>query len=238
MSPPQPIRLLGLINLITLKCLCAARIDKLADSNEPAKILFMQSNCKIVLTLIATSHIWEKAVISGLFRGGCTTVDPGFPRMAPILKRIPTYYLTKISPKTLWTWGNLGQERGASKILLCRSVTALCLPFVPACNNSNPLHRLISLHLLAHNISLCFWLCPSHSMLPFPPPRPCAFTPTCGPIMSSLHWDILCKYLDQPAHYSKYLDQFLMVLFETFRTGLVFAKQSKQGVTTLWSCVI
>ena len=31
----------------------------------------------------------------------------------------------------------------------------------------------------------------------------------------------------------KYLDQFWMVLHETFTTGLVFARQSKQGATTL-----
>ena len=34
-------------------------------------------------------------------------------------------------------------------------------------------------------------------------------------------------------HYPKYLDQFLIVLHETFTTGLVFARQLKQGVTTL-----
>ena len=34
-------------------------------------------------------------------------------------------------------------------------------------------------------------------------------------------------------HNPKYLDQFWMVLRETFTTGLVFARQSKQGVTTL-----
>ena len=48
MSPPQPIRLLGLTKLIIIKswffppppwkCLRAARIDELADSNEPAII--------------------------------------------------------------------------------------------------------------------------------------------------------------------------------------------------------
>ena len=36
-------------------------------------------------------------------------------------------------------------------------------------------------------------------------------------------------------HYPKYLEQFLMVLLETFTTGLIFARQSKQGVTTLCS---
>ena len=34
-------------------------------------------------------------------------------------------------------------------------------------------------------------------------------------------------------HNPKYLDQFWMVLHETFTTGLVFARRSKQGVTTL-----
>ena len=34
-------------------------------------------------------------------------------------------------------------------------------------------------------------------------------------------------------HNPKYLDQFWMVLRETFTTGLVFARQLKQGVTTL-----
>ena len=34
-------------------------------------------------------------------------------------------------------------------------------------------------------------------------------------------------------HNPKYLNQFWMVLHETFTTGLVFARQSKQGVTTL-----
>ena len=34
-------------------------------------------------------------------------------------------------------------------------------------------------------------------------------------------------------HNPKYLDQFLIVLLETFTTGLVVARQSKQGVTTL-----
>ena len=34
-------------------------------------------------------------------------------------------------------------------------------------------------------------------------------------------------------HNPKYLDQFWMVLHETFTTGLIFARRSKQGVTTL-----
>ena len=34
-------------------------------------------------------------------------------------------------------------------------------------------------------------------------------------------------------HNFKYLDQFWMVLHETFTTGLIFVRQSKQGVTTL-----
>ena len=34
-------------------------------------------------------------------------------------------------------------------------------------------------------------------------------------------------------HNLKYLDQFWMVLHETFTTGLIFARQLKQGVTTL-----
>ena len=34
-------------------------------------------------------------------------------------------------------------------------------------------------------------------------------------------------------HNPKYLNQFWMVLHETFTTWLVFARQSKQGVTTL-----
>ena len=34
-------------------------------------------------------------------------------------------------------------------------------------------------------------------------------------------------------HNPKYLNQFWMVLHETFTTGLVFVRQSKQGVTTL-----
>ena len=34
-------------------------------------------------------------------------------------------------------------------------------------------------------------------------------------------------------HNPKYLDQFLMVLLETFTTGLIFVTQLKQGVTTL-----
>ena len=34
-------------------------------------------------------------------------------------------------------------------------------------------------------------------------------------------------------HNPKYLNQFWMVLHETFTTGLVFARQLKQGVTTL-----
>ena len=34
-------------------------------------------------------------------------------------------------------------------------------------------------------------------------------------------------------HNSKYLDQFWMVLCETFTTWPVFVRQSKQGVTTL-----
>ena len=33
-------------------------------------------------------------------------------------------------------------------------------------------------------------------------------------------------------HNPKYLDQFWMVLHETFTTGLIFVRQSKQGVTT------
>ena len=125
-------------------------------------------------------HWW--IVGRGMHQGGPRVSQDG-----TNLKEDTNLLFDQIFPKTLWTWGNLGQEGGASKIFLCRSVTALCLPFVPACNNSHPLHWLISLHLLAHNISLCFWLCPSHSMLPFPPPPPCAFTPTCGPNMSSLY---------------------------------------------------
>ena len=34
-------------------------------------------------------------------------------------------------------------------------------------------------------------------------------------------------------YHPKYLDEFLTVLLETFTTGLVFARQLKQGVTTL-----
>ena len=34
-------------------------------------------------------------------------------------------------------------------------------------------------------------------------------------------------------HNPKYLDQFLIVLLETFTTGLVFVRQLKQGITTL-----
>ena len=154
MSPPQPIRLLGLINLITLKCLCAARIDKLADSNEPAKILFMQSNCKIVLTLIATSHIWEKAVISGLFRGGCTTVDPGFPRMAPILKRIPTYYLTKFSPK-LSEHEEIWAKKGVRLRFYFVDLSLLCV--CPLC-----LH--VTTPTLCTDSYLCTYL---HTIFPF-----------------------------------------------------------------------
>ena len=33
--------------------------------------------------------------------------------------------------------------------------------------------------------------------------------------------------------YPKYLDTFLMVLLETFTTGLIFVRQSKQGATTV-----
>ena len=33
--------------------------------------------------------------------------------------------------------------------------------------------------------------------------------------------------------YPKYCDQFLMVLLATFTTGLVFVRQSKQGIATL-----
>ena len=33
--------------------------------------------------------------------------------------------------------------------------------------------------------------------------------------------------------YPKYLDQFLMVLLETFTIGLIFARQLKQGAATL-----
>ena len=43
-----------------------------------------------------------------------------------------------------------------------------------------------------------------------------------------------CMYvLTIITHNPKYLDQFLIVLLETFTTGLIFARQSKQGVTTL-----
>ena len=34
-------------------------------------------------------------------------------------------------------------------------------------------------------------------------------------------------------HNPKYLDQFCMVLHETFTTGLIYARRSKEGVTTL-----
>ena len=107
---------------------------------------------------------------------------------------------------------------------LPQSATRLFLPFVPACTYTWPLH------LLAFNISLCSCLCPSHLHVPFLSPPPCTFTPTCGHI-SSLY--ILCQYLDQPLHYLKYLDEFLSVLLTTITTGLVFARQSKQGVITL-----
>ena len=33
--------------------------------------------------------------------------------------------------------------------------------------------------------------------------------------------------------YAKYLDQFLIVLLETYTTGLIFARQLKQGDATL-----
>ena len=33
--------------------------------------------------------------------------------------------------------------------------------------------------------------------------------------------------------YPQYIDQFLMVLLETFTIGLIFVRQSKQGATTL-----
>ena len=39
--------------------------------------------------------------------------------------------------------------------------------------------------------------------------------------------------LTTTTHTSKYLDKFLTVCLETFTTGFVFAKQSKQGVATL-----
>ena len=53
-------------------------------------------------------------------------------------------------------------------------------------------------------------------------------------IISSLY--ILCQYL-QPAHYHQCLDQFFMNLLATFRTGLIFVRQSKQGVATLALCM-
>ena len=40
--------------------------------------------------------------------------------------------------------------------------------------------------------------------------------------------------LIKTTHYLKYLDQFLLVLLETFTMGLIFATQSKQGVATLY----
>ena len=39
----------------------------------------------------------------------------------------------------------------------------------------------------------------------------------------------------ETTHNPKYLDQFLTVLLKTFTTGLIFARQSKQGATTLCS---
>ena len=45
-----------------------------------------------------------------------------------------------------------------------------------------------------------------------------------------------CMYvLTIITHNPKYLDQFLMVLLETFITGLTFVRQSKQGAMTLCS---
>ena len=45
-----------------------------------------------------------------------------------------------------------------------------------------------------------------------------------------------CMYvLTIITHNPKYLDKFLVVLLETFTTELVFARQLKQGVTTLCS---
>ena len=38
----------------------------------------------------------------------------------------------------------------------------------------------------------------------------------------------------ETTHYLKYLDQFLMVLLETFTIGLIFAGQSKQEAATLY----
>ena len=56
----------------------------------------------------------------------------------------------------------------------------------------------------------------------------CGDTPTYG-------WMYVLTII---THNPKYLDQFLIVLLETFTTGLVFARQSKQRVLTLFSTII
>ena len=69
------------------------------------------------------------------------------------------------------------------------------------------------------NISLCSCSCPSHPLVPFLPP--CAFTFTGCPyfIISSLC--ILYPYLNQ-------------LLWFLLKTRFIFARRSRQGVTTLF----
>ena len=113
-------------------------------------------------------------------------------------------------------------------------MTARLSSFVPACVRFYPFclcaptHTISSWYALAPAvpiISLCFFLCHLHLFVPFSPLPPSS---SHGPILSSY---ILCQYLDQPTHYPKHLDKFLAILFDTFTTGLVFARQLRKVVT-------
>ena len=71
--------------------------------------------------------------------------------------------------------------------------------FALACTKYFPL-----LLLVTFTLACVFFLAP-----------PCAFTPTYGPILSTLHCIFSYQYLDQPVHYAKYLNQFQVVLLVT-----------------------
>ena len=108
-----------------------------------------------------------------------------FAEGVPILKGEPTHYSVNFSQK-LPEINKFGPREG------CMSLLCVCLwlflTFVPVCTYWCPLH------LLAPNIYLWSYLCPSDPRIPFLLPSPCAFTSTFGPILSFLHcmFYVLC----------------------------------------------
>ena len=91
-------------------------------------------------------------------------------------------------------------------VLTLYAVMQLLMPFIPVHAFAFAYTQYFPLLLLVPFIPVCAI---------FPPPF-CTFTPICGPISLLYH---LCQYLDQLAHYHKYHDQFLFILFELSQQG-------------------